>query len=64
VAKQNVMPPPPGGGPGPGPGAGGKFLGYKLRCPTGAVPPAGIADQFGAGTFTPLKPSTLLVPAS
>ena len=64
VAKQNVTPPPPGGGPGPGPSSGGKFLGYKLRCPTGAVPPAGIADQFGAGTFTPLKPSIVLVPAS
>ncbi len=63
VAKQNVSPPPPGGGPGPGPGSGARFIGYKLKCPKGFVPPAGFADQFGAGTFTPGTAKTLIVPA-
>ena len=64
VVKQNVNPTPPGGGPGPGPGADAKFLSYKLKCPTPFLPADGITDQFGAGTFTPAKPSLLLVPAS
>jgi hypothetical protein len=63
VNKQNVMPAPPGGGPGPGPASGAKFLSYKLKCPKQTVAPAGFADQFGAGTFTPSKAATLLVPA-
>src|SRR5262249_6893447 len=64
VAKQNVSPPPPGGGPGPGPASGAKFFSYRLTCPSGLLPPAGITDQFGAGSFTPEKASLLLVPAS
>jgi len=64
VAKQNVAPPPPGGGPGPGPGSGAKFINYKLKCPKGVLPAAGVTDQFGAGTFTPGTARSLLVPAS
>jgi hypothetical protein len=63
ATKSSVTPPPPGGGPGPGPDSGAKFIAYKLKCAKGIVPPAAFADQFGAGTFTPKPPSTLLVPA-
>jgi hypothetical protein len=63
VDKQNVSPPPPGGGPVPPPNAGSVFLSYKVKCPKQAVPPAGLVDQFGAGSFTVGTPSELLVPA-
>ena len=63
VTKQNVTPPPPGGGPGAGPAAGTKFISYKLKCPKATVPAGGINDQFGSGTFMPITPKTLLVPA-
>jgi hypothetical protein len=62
VTKANVDPP-ASGGPGPGPAAGGRFIGYGLRCPTLANPPLSVTDQVGAGTFTPLPPRMLLVPA-
>jgi len=62
VTQENVNPP-AGGGPGPGPDAGGRFIGYKLRCPRLVNPPLAATDQFGAGTFTPLTPMMLLVPA-
>jgi hypothetical protein len=64
AAKQNVAPPPPGGGPGPGPSSGAKLVSYKLKCPKGILPPASIADQFGAGSVTPKAAKILLVPAS
>jgi hypothetical protein len=63
VAKQNVTPLPPGGGPGPGPNSGAKSLSYKLKCPKGVLPPAGIVDQFGPGTFAPGAARALIVPA-
>lgn len=62
VTSENVSPP-TAGGPGAGPAAGGSFIGYKLKCPRVANSPLAVADQFGAGTFTPMKPKMLLVPA-
>jgi hypothetical protein len=39
------------------------FLSYKLKCPKQTLAPAALADQFGPGTFTVVKPAELLVPA-
>ncbi len=62
--KASVTPTPPGGGPGPGPDDPGvKFIGYKLKCPKGLLPPVNFNDQFGAGAFTPGTAKTLLAPA-
>ena len=63
VGKQNVSPAPPGGGPAIPPNAASVFLSYKVKCPKQTVNPAGLTDQFGAGTFTVKTPATLLVPA-
>jgi hypothetical protein len=63
VSKQNVAPAPPGGGPGAGPNSGAKFISYKLKCPKQTVPAVAVADQFGAGLFTPGTAAALLVPA-
>jgi len=59
ATKTNVTPTPPGGGP---EAPVGRFVCYKLRCPSGTPPPVVWHDQFGTRNVQPTKPTMVCAP--
>jgi len=59
AVKTNVVPTPPGGG---GTGVRNRFLCYKVKCPSTALPALSATDQFGSRTVTPRTATLLCAP--
>src|SRR5437879_6073919 len=62
ATNTNVNPPPPGGGPSGG--NAGKFVCYRIKCPTATFTAVPVVDQFGMRNVQPSSARMLCAPSS